>query len=313
MKRIGILCGREQAFPATFVDRINGKAVGEIRAEMLKLGGTKLCDHSPYAVIVDRASWEYPYYRTVLKQATLDGTIVINNPFWASADDRFFDMALAGRLGIAIPRAVVLPSKEHPERVVTESLRNLTYPLDWAELTDYVGFPAILRPTMGVHVDDERAMVGSVEELIRRYDRTGPACFMIQQEIAADQIVRCFCVGKNNVIPVMYDSAAGRYHVDHQHLLPDIAARIVRDAGLVNEALGYDVSTIDFAVLDGVAYAVDIASHLPGLDPEVITPFFFEEIVELMADLAIDYALHGKPYSRELRWNRLLCSDLVRD
>ena len=49
----------------------------------------------PYAVIVDRISHDVPFYRSYLKNAVLTGTQVINNPFWWSADDKFFNYALA--------------------------------------------------------------------------------------------------------------------------------------------------------------------------------------------------------------------------
>ena len=34
----------------------------------------------------------------------MQGTIVVNNPFWWTADDKFFNYALAHKLGVAIPR-----------------------------------------------------------------------------------------------------------------------------------------------------------------------------------------------------------------
>ena len=55
---------------------------------------------NPYAVIVDRISHEIPYYRTYLKNAVLQGTVVVNNPFWWSADDKFFGACLLDKLGI---------------------------------------------------------------------------------------------------------------------------------------------------------------------------------------------------------------------
>jgi hypothetical protein len=91
--KIGILCGREYSFPPAFIDKVNelGKKDG-ISAEFVKLGGTVMGELAQYKVIVDRISHEVEYYRAYLKHAVLQGTYVINNPFWWTADDKFSTM-----------------------------------------------------------------------------------------------------------------------------------------------------------------------------------------------------------------------------
>jgi glutathione synthase/RimK-type ligase-like ATP-grasp enzyme len=108
--KIGLLCGREFSFPPAFLDRVNtlGRPHG-VSADMVKLGGTRMLEPAEYAVIVDRISHEVEYYRAYLKHAVLQGTYVINNPFWWTADDKFFNYSMAAKLGIAIPRTVLLP------------------------------------------------------------------------------------------------------------------------------------------------------------------------------------------------------------
>lgn len=309
MKRIGILCGSESALPTAFVDRINGKAVGEVHAEAVRIGGLRLRQPGGHAVLLDRVSVAYPFYRSYLKTAVLDGTIVINNPFWCSADDPLFALSLAARLGLSVPRTVLLPPKELPPGLGTESLRNLRYPLDWEEICEEVGFPAILR----LPGFSGLPPIGSLDELFRQYDTVGSQPVLLQQSIEYEHYVRCFCLGKANVIPVKYDPPTDRYHVDHEHLTADLGARVVRDAQMLSAALGYDVSTVDFAISKGAPILAGVPDPYPRLDPDVITPFYFEQIVELTADMAIDYALHGKPSSRELRWDRFLAGETTRD
>ena len=82
-------------------------------------------------MLIDRLSHEVPFYRLHLKAAILGGAYVINDPFWWSADDKFFNYALATKLGVAIPPTVLLPHKEHPTGTTERSMRNLKYPLDW--------------------------------------------------------------------------------------------------------------------------------------------------------------------------------------
>ncbi len=104
----------EESFPPALVDRINATAPEGIRAEHLKTGGVEMAAPSGYGVIVDRISHDIPFYRAYLKNAVLTGTKVINNPFWWSADDKFFNFSLATKLGVAIPPTVLLPHKHYP-------------------------------------------------------------------------------------------------------------------------------------------------------------------------------------------------------
>ena len=57
---------------------------------------------------------------------------MVNNPFWWTADDKFFNYALAHKLGVAIPPTVILPHNKHPEGTTDKSMRNLIYPLELA-------------------------------------------------------------------------------------------------------------------------------------------------------------------------------------
>src|SRR5215472_17822552 len=127
-ERIGILCGMEESFPAAFIESVN-RTLG-FRAELAKLGGIRERYERPYRVLIDRISHEVPFYRLALKAAALAGTYVINDPFWWSADDKFFGFSLASRIGVRIPRTVLLPSKSYiPAIDPQRSLRNLQYPL----------------------------------------------------------------------------------------------------------------------------------------------------------------------------------------
>jgi hypothetical protein len=306
-RKIGLLCGREFAFPPAFIERVN--AVGrahDISAEMITLTGTRMGEASGYHVIVDRISHEVEYYRAVLKHAVLEGTYVINNPFWWTADDKFFNYAVAQKLGVAVPRTVLLPQKGYPSDVdlTPESLRNLGYPVQWDALLDYVGRPAILKPYSGggwKHV----YKVHNREELIRAYDGTAPYPMTLQQFINFDQYVRCFTLGKTDITPVAYDPRERRYLIEHDYLDSEIGARIVRDAQTLNTALGYEMNTIEFAIQDGVPYAIDFLNPAPDFERDRITPHYFDLVVEKMTKLVIDRALSGKPSQTWPRWTQM--------
>jgi hypothetical protein len=302
--KVGLLCGREYSFPPAFIDAVNdaGRDHG-ITAELVSLTGTRMGDKSAYRVIVDRISHEVEYYRAYLKHAVLEGTYVINNPFWWTADDKFFNYAVARRIGVAVPKTVVLPQKSYPADVdlTAESLRNLGYPIDWDGLLDYVGRPAILKPYSGggwKHV----YKVQNKEELLAAYDNTGPYCMTLQQFINFDKYVRCFTFGKSDITPVRYDVTERRYLVEHAYLESEIGARIVRDAQMLNTALGYEMNTIEFAVQDGVPYAIDFLNPAPDFERDRITPHYFDLVIEKMTKLVIDRALSGHASQSWPRW-----------
>ncbi len=297
MLRVGLMCGREYSFPTAFLDRVNQVGAGEgITAEFVKLGGTPMGEAPGYRVIVDRISHEVDYYRGYLKHAMLEGTYVINNPFWWTADDKFFNYSVAGKLGVTVPKTVLLPQKAYPADVdlTSESLRNLAYPIDWDALLDSVGRPAILKPFSGggwKHV----YKVHTREELLAAYDGTAPYCMTLQEFVDFDHYVRCFTFGKTEIMPVAYDPRQRRYLVIHDYLDAEVGSRVVRDAQTINLALGYEMNTVEFAIKDGVPYAIDFLNPAPDFERDRITPFYFDAVVERMAALVVDRALHGAP------------------
>jgi hypothetical protein len=303
IKKVGLIVGREWSFPPAFLEEVNSREAG-VFAEYVKLGGTLANEPCEYAVIIDRISHEIPYYRTYLKNAMLQGTYLINNPFWWSADDKFFGTSLAQALGVAVPKTVALPSHSYIDGVVNESLRNLEYPVDWDKLIAYVGLPAILKDAWGggwKHV----YVVHTKEELLYHYNQTGTLCMMLQEFIHWDQFVRCLCIGQENILPIKYNPKERRYYVDHKYLSPELGERIVADAQTLNRALGYDMNSIEFAVRDGIPYAIDFTNPAPDMDINSLTPHF-EWAVKSMADLAISRAHNPIPQRGEMRWSRFL-------
>src|SRR5246127_2641687 len=127
MKRVGVLVGREKTFPDELIKRVNERSGGGIGADFVELGGVRHDAPPPYDLVIDRISHEVPFYRATLKRMALEGAIIINNPFWWSADDKFFNYSLAKKLGVAVPPTLLLPHKKHPAGTTDRSMRNLNY------------------------------------------------------------------------------------------------------------------------------------------------------------------------------------------
>jgi hypothetical protein len=302
--KVGLLVGREWSFPPAFIEEVNGRNEG-VTAEYVKLGGTRMDEPNEYAVIVDRISHEVPYYRSYLKNAVLQGVRVVNNPFMWTADDKFFEASLATKLGVASPKTVVLPNKDYvPGIVHDESLRNLIYPLDWQAILDYIGLPCVLKDAHGGGWRDVY-ICHTLEELWDAYNQSGLLTMVLQEFIEWDNYVRCMVLGQEHVLPMKYDPHEKKYHVVHDHLSPELGQRVVEDCLTLVRALGYDMNTIEFAVRDGIPYAIDFMNPAPDMDIYSLTPHYFEWVVKHMADMVIEMAQNPKPQVAALKWSRL--------
>jgi hypothetical protein len=305
--KVGLLVGREWSFPPAFIEEVNGRNEG-VTAEYVKLGGTRMDEPNEYAVIVDRISHEVPYYRSYLKNAVLQGVRVVNNPFMWTADDKFFEASLATRLGVASPKTIVLPNKDYvPGIVHDESLRNLIYPLDWQGILDYIGLPCVLKDAHGGGWRDVY-ICHTLEELWDAYNQSGLLTMVLQEFIEWDNYVRCMVLGQEHVLPMKYDPREKKYHVVHDHLSPELGKRVVEDCLTLVRALDYDMNTVEFAVRDGVPYAIDFMNPAPDMDIYSLTPHYFEWVVKHMADMVIKMAQNPKPQVAELKWSALFGS-----
>jgi hypothetical protein len=302
--KVGLLVGREWSFPPAFIEEVNGRNAG-VTAELVKLGGTRMDEPNEYAVIVDRISHEVPYYRSYLKNAMLQGVRVVNNPFMWTADDKFFEASLATKLGVASPKTMVLPNKDYvPGIVHDESLRNLIYPLDWQGILDYIGLPCVLKDAHGGGWRDVY-ICHTLEDLWDAYNQSGLLTMVLQEFIEWDHYVRCMVLGQEHVLPMKYNPHEKKYYVSHDHLSPELGQRIVEDCLTLVRALDYDMNTVEFAVRDGVPYAIDFMNPAPDMDIYSLTPHYFEWVVKHMADMVIEMAQNPQPQVAELKWSAL--------
>src|SRR5271170_6381176 len=308
MNRIAVLHGMENTFPEALVERINSLRSDGVVAEQLKTGGVKMAEPTGYTVIIDRISQDIPFYRAYLKNAALSGTRVVNNPFWWSADDKFFNYALASKLGVAIPKTVLLPHKHHPPGTTDLSMRNLQYPLPWGTIFDYVGFPAFLKPFDGGGWRDVYK-VNSPSEFFHAYEQTRDLCMTLQTAVKFKEYFRCYCVGQQNVHIMQYDPSRPfheRYVKDPAPVDPKLLERVERDCLTLCRALGYDLNTVEFACEDGIPYAIDFMNPAPDADINSVGPANFDWIVNQVAELAMDKARKHTGMISEYRWSAFL-------
>jgi glutathione synthase/RimK-type ligase-like ATP-grasp enzyme len=303
-KRVGILFGMERSFPAALAEAVNSRGRGEVAAEPVRVGVPRQEDPPAYDVILDRISHEVPFYRSYLKAAVLHGAQVVNNPFWWSADDKFLDNVLARAAGVAVPRTVLLPHKEHPPNTGPDSFTNLAFPLDWDAVFAYLGFPIFLKPANGGGWRDVHR-VRDPEEFFRAYDRSHTLPMMAQEAIEFTEYFRCYVLGRKLVRVMRYDPGAEparRYVPGAPPPAAPLAARVERDARALCEALGYDVNTVEFAVRDGVPVAIDFMNPAPDCDVRSVGEENFRWVVENTAEMLVERALHPRPFRPAGAW-----------
>ena len=307
MKKIGVLFGKERSFPNALIEKINSKKLDGIIAEPVKIDKVQQGEPCGYAVIFDRISQDVPFYRAFLKNAALTGTAVLNNPFWWSADEKFFNNCLATKIDVPVPKTVILPSYDLPADTTEQSFSNLAYPLDWDGIFKYIGFPAYMKPFSGGGWKSVYQL-NSMEEFFKTHAETGELVMMLQEEIKFEEYYRCYCIGGKYVRIMPYEPRNPhhlRYVADFEPTpekhkeMEDIVLRI-------NKYLGYDFNTVELAVRDGVPYAIDFCNPAPDADVNSVGEENFEWVVETAAKFAIEKAQAYKPNKDNLTWGEYI-------
>jgi glutathione synthase/RimK-type ligase-like ATP-grasp enzyme len=307
MKKIGVLYGRERSFPMGLIERINSKGIEDITAEPVIIEKALQGEKTGYAVIIDRISQDVPFFRTYLKNAALTGTAVINNPFWWSADEKFFNNCLMTEIGIPVPKTAILPSYDLPTDTTHDSFTNLAYPLNWGEIFAYVGFPAYMKPFAGGGWKNVYRL-NSQEEFYQKHTETGQLVMMLQEEIVFEEYYRCYCVG-GKYVKIMPYEPRNPFHMRYSAGFQPTEEKLKQMEEIVlriNEYLGYDFNTVELAIRDGIPYAIDFCNPAPDADKESVGEENFEWIVETAANYAIERATIQKDDIDNLTWGEYI-------
>jgi glutathione synthase/RimK-type ligase-like ATP-grasp enzyme len=307
MKKIGILYGKERSFPEALIDCINKKNIEGITAETVLIDKVIQGEATEYAVIIDRISQDVPFYRAYLKNAALCGTAVINNPFWWSADEKFFNNCLATKINVPVPKTVILPSRDLPDDTSNESFANLSYPLDWDGIFKYVGFPAYMKPFAGGGWKNVYRLE-SIEDFFDKYSETKQLVMLLQEEIEFDEYYRCYCIGGKHVRIMPYEPR-NPHHLRYvagfkptPERLKEMEAIVLR----INQYLGYDFNTVELAIRNGIPYAIDFCNPAPDAEIKSVGEENFKWVVEAAATFAIEKAMQQKPEQDNLTWGKYI-------
>lgn len=304
-KKIGILFGQENTFPQAFIERVNEKQ-NDFVAEAVSIGMVSQGEPTDYAVIIDRISQDVPFYKAYLKNAALTGTAVVNNPFWWSADEKFFNNCLAVQLGVPVPKTVLLPSHDRPDDTSEKSFRNLKW-MNWEEIFGHIGFPAYMKPHSGGGWKSVYKL-HDAPDFFHKFKETSQLVMMLQEEIVFDDYFRCYCIGGKDVLIMPYEPR-NPHHLRYatvpkttgpagEKMMATIKDYVLK----LNHALGYDFNTVEFALRDGVPYAIDFCNPAPDADVHSVGQANFDWVVEAAANMAIERAKKAQGGKDNLTW-----------
>lgn len=313
MKKIGILFGQERSFPEALITTINERKIPNISAEPVRIDKVIQGEDSGYAVIIDRISQDIPFYRAYLKNAALCGTVVINNPFWWSADEKFFNNCLATKIDVPVPKTVILPSRDLPPDTSDKSFSNLSFPLDWEGIFKYVGFPAYMKPFAGGGWKNVYRLA-SQEEFFEKHAETNQLVMLLQEEIVFEEYYRCYCIGGKYVRIMPYEPR-NPHHLRYVADFTPSAERLEQMNSIVlriNQYLGYDFNTVELAVRDGVPYAIDFCNPAPDADVKSVGQENFDWVVQTAANFAIEKAEQHQAGRDNLTWGAYLQKGVAR-
>lgn len=289
MKKIGILYGSEKSFPLELIKYINSKK-SEAKASSIIIGAVKNNDKTNYDLIYDRISHFVPMYQSYLKMAIYSGCKVINNPNSNCIDNNFFQTVFAKKNKLKVPKTVLLPSKELPDGINPEHLHNLMYPINWEEVFDYVGFPAILKPNKGYNLFNAYK-VYNPSEFFSAYDLTGKTTMILQESIDYDVYYRAFTIGKNDVRIVEYNPIKPihlRYNRGETQISSKLSKEINKIAATISDFFELYFNSVEIAVKDNVPYIINFLNPAPKCDKELMWEEDFNWLIEKTGDMLIN-------------------------
>ncbi|HEX5672324.1 MAG TPA: hypothetical protein VFY46_06330 [Acidimicrobiia bacterium] len=272
---IGLSLGADLEWPIFFVDIIGrlqpripfGDDYHTFRVERVTIEPFSLRQPVRYAVLLDRLTHWYHTSREWIKKAVVhDDLYVFNNPFTIQSMEKHTSYAAMMRLGLPVPRTVLLPPKEYetqPDLEVTLAQYARLFELD--AVADQVGFPCYMKPFDGGAWRGV-SRIENVDQLRAAYEQSGKSIMHLQEAVEPyDLFVRALAVGPQ-VNVIRYDPAApmhDRYKVDFNFVEAD-QWQLLSDMVLtINSFFNWDFNSCESLRKDGAFYPIDFANACP--------------------------------------------------
>jgi hypothetical protein len=287
--RVGILASKHSAFASAVVSYLNTRFGNKLEAGYCKPDVIALSHGTPFDLILDRVSHVHPFFNAWLKIAVTNGVVVINNPFLFIVDDKFFEYKIASKLNIPVPKTVLLPAAKISS--FPDQDNEFKIPIDFEGIVKHVGLPFVLKPYDGYGWKDVY-IIHSVQEFQSVYYVNEHVIFLAQEFIEYETYIRTICLGRKDVITCVYDPNNRKYFPDA--IIASELARLCKIYSIsLCKSLGYDINAVEFAVRDGIPYAIDYLNPVPDGNPESITYQLFRQFVHGVVEMIWEKAASG--------------------
>jgi hypothetical protein len=273
---IGLLLGAEEDWPRAFEEILHrvgpvrdkdGRA-HELEAERLTIEPFDLNDPVRTDLVIDRLAYWYYHPREWLKKAALmNGTYLLNSPFTFQSMEKHSAYCAMLRLGLKIPRTVLVPYKNPVDNVrwaYTSAKYNREFDLD--AIADDLGYPMYMKPFDGGGWRGV-SRINNRDDLHRAYDASGEMLMHLQATIEYDVFARALSIGPETMVMNFRpdEPMHNRYAVSHGFLSESAGHQCVAISRVVNAFFGWDFNSAEMLVKGEDVHPIDYANACPDV------------------------------------------------
>jgi hypothetical protein len=273
---IGLLLGAEEDWPRAFeeilrrVGPVRGPdgRVHELTSERLTIEPFDLTDPVRTDLVIDRlAHWYYHPREWLKKAALMNGTYLLNSPFTFQSMEKHSAYCAMLRLGLKIPRTVLVPYKNPVDNVrwaYTSAKYNKPFDLD--AIADDLGYPLYMKPFDGGGWRGV-SRVNSRADLHRAYDESGEMLMHLQATVEYDVFARALSIGPETMVMNFRpdEPMHNRYAVSHDFLSESAGHQCVAISRIVNAFFGWDFNSAEMLVKGDSVHPIDYANACPDV------------------------------------------------
>lgn len=273
---IGFLLGTEEDWPEAFeailrragpVETSDGVR-HEFATQRLRIAPFDLLDAVEPDLVIDRLSYWYYHPREWLKKAALvDGTYLLNSPFTFQAMEKHSAYCAMLRLGLKVPRTVLVPYKnpiDNPRWETTAARYN--DPFDLEAIGAELGYPLYMKPFDGGGWRGV-SRVENPEQLHAAYDSSEQMLMHLQATIDYESFARALTIGAESMVMDFRPELPmhERYQVNHGFLSPSAGNEVVTISRLVNAFFGWEFNSAEMLVAGHQVHPIDYANATPDI------------------------------------------------
>jgi hypothetical protein len=273
---IGLLLGAEEDWPRAFEEILrrvgpitdaDGR-VHHLETERLTIEPFDLTDPVRTELVIDRLAHWYYHPREWLKKASLmNDTYLLNSPFTFQSMEKHSAYCAMLRLGLKIPRTVLVPYK-HPVDNVRWAYTSAKYnaPFDLDAIADDLGYPMYMKPFDGGGWRGV-SRINNRYDLHKAYDDSGEMLMHLQATIDYDVFARALSIGPETMVMNFRpeEPMHNRYAVSYGFLSPSAGRECEAISRIVNAFFGWEFNSAEMLVKGDSVHPIDYANACPDV------------------------------------------------